>query len=198
MMNENELKSLVAKNLMLYRKANSYTQLQLAEKLNYSDKSVSKWERGESLPDLFILMQLSNLYGIKIDDLLHEKKSPVKPRRKRNKLIIPLMAATIVYAVSTIVFVFLGIFAPTLEKSWLAFIYAIPVSLIVFVVFSKMWGNKLLVFFFGSGTIWTIALSLILSFNHPKIWLFFIAAIPFQVFAILWLTLKTKKVEPHE
>lgn len=198
MMNENELKSLVAKNLMLYRKANSYTQLQLAEKLNYSDKSVSKWERGESLPDLFILMQLSNLYGIKIDDLLHEKKSPVKPRRKRNKLIIPLMAATIVYAISTIVFVFLGIFAPTLEKSWLAFIYAIPVSLIVFVVFSKMWGNKLLVFFFGSGTIWTIALSLILSFNHPKIWLFFIAAIPFQIFAILWLTLKTKKVEPHE
>ena len=195
MMNENELKSLVAKNLMLYRKANGYTQIQLAEKLNYSDKSVSKWERGESLPDLFILTQLTQLYGIKIDDLLSEKKSPVKPRRKRNKFIIPLMAATIVYAISTIVFVFLGIFAPTLEKSWLAFIYAIPVSLIVFVVFSRMWGNKLLVFFFGSGTIWTIALSLILSFNHPKIWLFFIAAIPFQVFAFLWLTLKTKKQE---
>ncbi|PKL00690.1 MAG: hypothetical protein CVV56_05195 [Tenericutes bacterium HGW-Tenericutes-1] len=197
MMNENELKSLVAKNLMLYRKANSYTQIQLAEKLNYSDKSVSKWERGESLPDLFILNQLTQLYGIKIDDLLSEKKAPLKPRRKRNKFIIPLMAATIVYAIATIVFVFLGIFAPMLEKSWLSFIYAIPVSLIVFVVFSRMWGNKLMVFFFGSGTIWTIAVSLILSFNHPKIWLFFIAAIPFQVLAFLWLTLKTKKQEAN-
>jgi len=195
MMNENELKALVAKNLMLYRKTNHYTQLQLAEKLNYSDKSVSKWERGESLPDLLILSQLSKLYGIKIDDLFTEKNAPIKPMRKRNTLIIPLMAATIVYAIATIVFVFLGIFAPELSRSWLSFIYAIPVSLIVFIVFSKLWGNKLLVFFFGSAFIWTLALSLILSFNHPKIWLFFIAAIPFQVFAILWLNLKTKKPE---
>lgn len=195
MINENELKALVAKNLMLYRKANNFTQIQLAEKLNYSDKSVSKWERAESIPDVFVLSELAHLYGIKVDDFLIQKKTPIRPKMKRNKLIIPLIAATGVYAVSTIIFVLLQIFLPELSKAWLAFIYAIPVSLVVFIVFSKLWGYKLLVFFFASGFIWTIALSLLLSIEHPRIWLFFIAAIPFQVLAILGLTLKTKKRE---
>ena len=55
MLNENELKKIVTENLIYYRKINKLTQLQLAEKLNYSDKAISKWERGESLPDLYIL-----------------------------------------------------------------------------------------------------------------------------------------------
>jgi transcriptional regulator with XRE-family HTH domain len=197
-MNENELKALVAKNLILYRKANHWTQLELAEKINYSDKSVSKWERGESIPDLLIMHQLSQLYGIKIDDLLKDKKQPIKPKRQRNKFLIPLMAATSVYAIATIVFVFLGIFAPDLTNSWLAFIYAIPVSLVVFTIFSKIWGNRFMVFIFASAFLWTTALAILLSFHHPKIWLFFIAAIPFQVLCILWLTLKPKKNEKSD
>jgi len=195
MMNENELKAQVAKNLMLYRKANNLTQLQLAEKLNYSDKSISKWERGDGIPDIFVLTELAKLYGIKVDDFLVQKKTPIRPKMKRNKLLIPLMAATGVYAIATIVFVILGLFVPEFTKAWIAFIYAIPVSLVVFIIFSKLWGNRLLVFFFASGFIWTVALSILLSFHHPKIWLFFIAAIPFQVYALLWLTLKTKKSE---
>ena len=57
------LTAIIAENLVYYRKKAQMTQLQLAEKLNYSDKSISKWERGEGVPDIFILAQLAKLYG---------------------------------------------------------------------------------------------------------------------------------------
>ncbi|HBI85604.1 MAG TPA: hypothetical protein DDX71_04865 [Ruminococcus sp.] len=63
-------KQLVAANLTILRKEHKLTQLQLAEQLHYSDKAVSKWERGESLPDLAVMKQLADFYGILIDDFL--------------------------------------------------------------------------------------------------------------------------------
>ncbi len=63
-------KHVVAANLSALRKEHGLTQLQLAEQLHYSDKAVSKWERGESLPDLAVMKQLADFYGITIDDFL--------------------------------------------------------------------------------------------------------------------------------
>ena len=74
MINEEQFRALVAKNLANYRKINNLTQLDLAEKLSYSDKAISKWERGESLPDLYTLEKIANLYGITINDLVYEKQ----------------------------------------------------------------------------------------------------------------------------
>ena len=64
MFTEEQIKENIAKNLIKYRKAHNLTQIQLAEKLNYSDKSISKWERQESIPDLVILSNIAKLYGI--------------------------------------------------------------------------------------------------------------------------------------
>ena len=69
-------KHVVAANLVRLRKANQLTQLQLAEQLHYSDKAVSKWERGESLPDLAVMKQLADFYGIRIDDFLNDPDVP--------------------------------------------------------------------------------------------------------------------------
>ena len=57
-MDEQKLKSQIGANLSAYRKRAGMTQAGLAEKLNYSDKAISKWERGESVPDVLILCQL--------------------------------------------------------------------------------------------------------------------------------------------
>ena len=89
MANEEELKKKLAKNLIYYRKNNNLTQLQLAEKLSYSDKAISKWERGESVPDILTLKALADLYHCKIDDLLKEKNKK-KLFITKNKLIISL------------------------------------------------------------------------------------------------------------
>ncbi len=69
-----ELKQIFAGNLSRLRLAHGWTQAELAEKLNYSDKTVSKWERGESIPDVSILKQISELFHISLDDLLSEPR----------------------------------------------------------------------------------------------------------------------------
>ena len=64
------LKVMIGSNIAAYRKRAGLTQAGLAEKLNYSDKAVSKWERGESIPDVLTLMQLAELFEISVNDLL--------------------------------------------------------------------------------------------------------------------------------
>ena len=64
------LNQTIAKNLAYYRKRAGLTQAALAEKINYSDKSVSKWESGAGTPDVYILVQLAQLYGVTVNDLV--------------------------------------------------------------------------------------------------------------------------------
>lgn len=195
MMNEKELKDRISYNLIRYRKAINLTQLQLAEKLNYSDKSISKWERKEALPDLVILASIAEVFGITISDLLSDKKRLAKPKHRMSKLLISMIAFTGVWFVATSCFVLLGIFAPTLPKIWLSFIYAIPVSLLVLIIFSQMWGNRFLQFLNVSLLAWSIPLSIFLSFDYVKLWLLFIAIIPLQILTILWYILKIQKAK---
>lgn len=193
-MTENELKSIFSRNLAHYRKILEMTQIQLAEKLNYSDKSISKWERGESLPDLVIVTQLSELFGISVNDLLSDKKPKNIRRPAVNRYLLSVMAAVCVWAVATGVYVGLGLLLPDLENTWLVFIYSIPLSFSVLIVFYFKWGKKLLVFIFTTLGLWGTVLSVFLSFQErPKLWLFFIAAIPLQILLILWMILRPKK-----
>ena len=73
---QEEFNKLVGENLAKYRKFNNYTQIALAEKINYSDKAVSKWEKGECLPDVYVLKQLADLYGVTVNDLITPNKKP--------------------------------------------------------------------------------------------------------------------------
>ena len=193
MFTEEQIKENIAKNLIKYRKAHNLTQIQLAEKLNYSDKSISKWERQESIPDLVILSNIAKLYGISVQDLLANPKEKVKSPIRNNRVIITLMSFTGVCAIATTVYALLGIFAPNLTKSWLVFIYAIPLSLIDLVVFTKLWGNKWILFVAISLLSWSIPLAIYLSFDYDQLWLLFIVIIPLQILAILWfIPRKTK------
>ena len=59
-----DIKSIVAENIASLRQAHGMTQLELAEKLNYSDKTISKWERAESSPDISVLAEMAALFGV--------------------------------------------------------------------------------------------------------------------------------------
>ena len=71
-MEDEQVKARIGANIAYYRKQAGLTQVGLAEKLNYSDKAVSKWERGDSIPDVLTLMQIATLFGVKVDDLLRD------------------------------------------------------------------------------------------------------------------------------
>jgi len=65
-----ELKLITASNIINLRTAHGLTQAELGAKLNYSDKTISKWERGEAIPDAYVLTQIAELFGVTVDDLL--------------------------------------------------------------------------------------------------------------------------------
>ena len=110
-----ELKNIIADNLINLRKANKLTQLELAEKLNYSDKAISKWERGESLPDIVILKQLADMYNVGVDYIVSAHSDEDKAKYKmpkpelNNKLIITLLACLSVWILAAILYINLNI-----------------------------------------------------------------------------------------
>ncbi len=187
---ENKLREYFSKNLCHYRKALGMTQTELAEKLNYSDKSVSKWERGDGLPDLAVTAQIANIFGLTVNDLIAEK-----PRRKlmttRNKIIITLLSIGIAWLVATVLFFLCEIIFPNIKVWWLFYIYAIPVSAIVGIVFSCIWWKKIHLLAAISTLIWSIAICVMLTaININKIHLIFIVAAVLQILTVLWFLIK--------
>ena len=185
MINENEFKLIVAKNLANFRKANGLTQLELAEKLNYSDKAISKWERGESLPDVYMLQLIADMFGITLNDLVSENTETVKHTGKFNKGVVMALSIGLTWLVAVVIFVLLSI--ANINMAWLAFIYALPVSLIVSIVFSNIFRYRTILFFSVSGLFYSIPLSICSTANweHNIASLFYIA-IPLQILTILW------------
>ena len=194
--NEN-LTAIIAENLVYYRKKAKLTQSELANKLNYSDKSVSKWERAEGVPDIYILNQLAKLYGLSVNDFLTTRKKEKVANLFVSRLLITLLSVGMVWFVATFAFCLLILFFPQISeywKPWLIFIYSIPASCIVLIVFNNIYFKRFYNIIPVSLLCWSIALSLFLSFlDYPKIEMVFIAAIPFQILVVLFYLLLLRK-----
>ena len=194
-MDETELARIVGKNITRLRKTANMTQLELAEKLNYSDKSVSKWEQGNGIPDVRILMQIAQLFGVSLDDLVHEQRErklmPATVRLLR-RTIIMACSVLLVWLIAVVAFVLLRILSPEFdENSWQAFIYAVPVSSVVLLVFACVWHYKWLRMITISLIIWTTLACIYLTlfaFGY-NVWLIFLIGVPLQIsiiFFLLW------------
>ena len=184
---DEKVKNLIASNIAYYRKEMNLTQSELAERIHYSDKSISKWERGDGLPDICVLVVLADLFGVTVNDLLaskHKRSKFALPKLKHS--IITLMSVGLVWLLASVVFFVLKLFVPGLPKAWLAFIFALPVMFIVTLVLSSIWHPRVFQFISVSGLIWSIALALDLSFSLDYMNLVYIIAAVMQALTILW------------
>ena len=181
---EATLRKTVAKNIAQYRKAHHDTQLDLATKLNYSDKSVSKWERGESLPDVYILSQIADLYGVSVSALIGEIQPP-KESKPHYHMFILLLSLALTMAVATLLFSMFMI-CKVDYPAWMFFVYALPVCSIICIVFTSLWWGILWQGVSVSALIWTLGLSLYLSFELENVSLIFLVCAALQVLTVLW------------
>lgn len=181
---EATLRRTISKNIAAYRKAHKDTQAGLAEKLNYSDKSVSKWERGESLPDVYILSQIADLYGVSVSALIGEIQPP-KESKPHYHMFILLLSLALTMAVATLLFsMFMICKVP--YPAWMFFVYALPVCSIICIVFTSLWWGILWQGVSVSALIWTLGLSLYLSFELENVSLIFLVCAALQVLTVLW------------
>ncbi len=194
-MDEQQLKSIFAKKLSYYRKSAGMTQSELAEKLNYSDKSISKWERAEGLPDVFVLTQISQLFSVSVDDLLNEKRPEHPVDIVLNRRLITVIAAAVPWLVAAIVFATLFVANIPGAWPWLCFVYAIPVSAIVLIVFTSIWWGKTALAVSISVLLWSLVLCGVLTFNIIKLTSFFAVAAICQIIIVLIFKIKYRKKE---
>jgi len=200
-MEENVFKRIVADNISYYRKKMGLTQLQLAEKINYSDKAISKWERAESLPEVYVLNQLATFFGVTLNDFLTVGRKPRQPLTIKTRILISILSAGIVWLVATVIFVLTNLIKPNINfDTWLLFIYAIPLSSIVLLVFSLIWGNNRLSFAFVTSLSVGLTLSIYLSLFkiYPHIWYIFISLVPIEILAMFWFIFRKIRKVPTE
>ena len=205
MVDEN-VKYRIGANIAAYRKRDGLTQASLAEKLNYSDKAVSKWERGESVPDVLTLMQLAELFGITVNELVCDPNalpensdsklekamtqvSEKALKRKANKNVIQALSSTLVWFIALSAFVILSSFDFLEAYSCLLFFVAIPANAIVLLSLRSAWRdfrwNQMLISLITWGSLLSIYM-IILTVYHYHFWKLFLLGSPGQIAIFLW------------
>ena len=174
-----DIKKIIGKNISNLRKANKLTQSEFASKLNYSDKAISKWENGDSLPDIEVLNNVAKFFGVTLDYLVTEEIEQTKQKYKlpkenlSNKLIITLLAVLVVWALATVIYVYF-MELTDIESPWLVFVYAVPISSIVMIIFNGIWGKRIYTFYIISMLVWSSLVCFYLSLSEYNPWLIFI------------------------
>ncbi len=205
-MEDEKLKHQIGANITAYRKQAGWTQAGMAERLNYSDKAVSKWERGESVPDVLTLAAMARELGVTVNDLLAdpnalpERQGAVQQavgravektlKRKANKSIILGLCSILVWFVALLAYVVVATLG--ISNSWLAFIYAIPVNAIVMLSLRSAWHdyrwNRILISLIMWGTLLSLYMSLLILL-HFNAWRIFLLGVPGQAAILLWFWL---------
>ncbi|MDE6414349.1 MAG: helix-turn-helix domain-containing protein [Anaeroplasmataceae bacterium] len=193
-----DIKKRIGQNLATLRKRKKYTQADLADMLKYSDKSISKWEKGESLPGIDVLYSLCNLYGVTLDYLTHEgtyeeKKAFIKKDKSLvNKIVIVLLSISLVWFLIIIAYVYP--YVMTKINLWILFIWGFPASTLLSLIFNSVWGKRKYKFFLLSLFMWSLITSiflLLIYLNQSyQVWAIFLLGIPAQIAIILWSQLK--------
>ncbi len=190
-MDINDIKRNVADNLARLRSAHGMTQAYLAEKLNYTDKAVSKWERAESVPDIAVLKQIADTFDVTVDWLISEQKdvAPVISEeriraKKRNRFIISLLSGVAVLFIATTVFVVMSIVG--VPRAELAYMWSIPALAIDFLVFNAIWGKYSRNFLFITIIIWAVPAAVYITVGNPNLWYLFFISVPLQIATFFW------------
>lgn len=185
------LNQIFAENLIKLRKSKKITQLELSEKLHYSDRNISKWENGTSLPTCDTLKELASFFGVSMDYFFEEHNKVEmlsnEDDGRRLKLIIIGLAMFGALFVSVVCFVsFYNFF----NVSWLSFVWGIVLCSIIGIIFTSIWFNRShYLFLFISLLVWTgIAASYltVLMVNNLNLWYLFFVGIPPQLAIFVW------------
>lgn len=194
--NNIEINQKIAKNLIQYRKTAGLTQAEVAEKIHYSDKSVSKWESGNGVPDVYTLVQLAKLYNVDVNAFLGEE--PIAKQKEKSAwlhVLITLLSVGIVWLVTIFSFALLEIVRPE-GAWWLLYLYAVLLSAVVLLVYAAIWKYRILNFLSVTTIIWMalvcVYLTIAVFVGHlAGLWSIFLIGVPLQVLEILWTFFRT-------
>lgn len=190
-----DIKQIVANNIYNLRKKLNLTQVEFANKINYSDKAVSRWEKSEVTPDIETLQKISETYNVELEYFFREEnlEKEQKPNfmQKYNQIISAILFTCVIWTIATILFVYIKMIYDYVL--WQSFVWAVPLSLFVFVYYTKKWKNKISNIILTSLAMWSIIASFYLQFISQNMWLIFIIGLPIQALIVFTLLLRYSK-----
>ena len=192
-----ELKLITARNIINLRTQAGMTQAELGSKLNYSDKTISKWERAEAIPDAFVLKQMGELFGVSVDNLLssHDEWKPIPTEEPETEQVsystgrIIAIAVIGVWTLALTAFVALWLVGLIV---WQVFAAALPISILVYMVLICVFHRKR----YLQHVIAVFVLSLfvagfLLCYPRYHPWQLFLIVIPAEIIVYLSCNLKS-------
>ena len=196
----NDVKSIVAKNITELRVMNNMTQAELGVKLNYSDKTVSKWERAESSPDISVLVDIAEIFGVTLDELVKQdnNRDVVVARKaaetKYNRRAISYVAESVAWVVAVCAFIITTLIMGKTTFQWLYFVYALPIVLIVKLIFNSVWFNPRHNYFIVSALMWSVLATVHITFLYfgINVALVYLLGAVGEIVVILWSFIKPK------
>ena len=191
-----ELKLVTASNLIRLRTGAGLTQAELGAALNYSDKTISKWERGEAIPDAYVLTQIAEIFGVTVDALLssHDKWSPAPdpdavPDRSYSVSMIIAVAVLGVWTLALTAFVALWLVGII---RWQIFVVALPVSILTYLVLICFFGKKRHLQYVIALFVLSIFMAIYLLFVHNNPWQIFLVCVLAEVLVFLSCNIKKR------
>lgn len=209
---QENLRAVIASNIAELRKNRGMTQQELATRLNYTDKAISKWERGESVPDILVLKQISDMFGVTVDYLLSDTHEPIQSlndeeqaraavetaRRQhmvRARGFVTGMSILLVWMAAMVMFIVFQTVSANHLFHWFVFACAVCASLILWLVMNSIWFNRRRNYLIISLLMWSVLILLFMSvwFLADRIlWLVFLLGLPGQAIIVMWSHLKPK------
>ncbi len=185
-----DLKFITASNIINLRTQAGMTQTELGNLLSYSDKSVSKWERAEAVPDAYVLKKLSEIFGVTVDDLLssHGEWKPVEDARGYNSRFITMTALAGIWTAALTAFIVLWILGYIV---WLIFAAALPTSLITLLVLNSLWEKGRRNEWIVGALVLSLLATVYFCFAKYRPWQIFLLAAPAEL--IVWLAFRIRK-----
>ncbi|MBQ8859945.1 MAG: helix-turn-helix transcriptional regulator [Ruminococcus sp.] len=195
------IKSIVAKNITELRLLNNMTQLELGEKLNYSDKTISKWERGESSPEISVLVEIADIFGVTLDYMVRSENIEEKVNENReneskyNHRVITYLSEGVVWFVAIFAFIVTSLITQSATFQWLYFVYAFPIVLIIRLVFNSVWFNPRHNYVIISALMWSILAAIHITFWYfgVNVTLIYLLGIVGEIIIVLWSFIKKPK-----
>lgn len=190
-----DLKAVVAANIIKLRTASGMTQAQLGEKLSYSDKTISKWERAEALPDAVALKTMSEIFSVSVDDLLTPGTQWVMPKTEKeenySRKAITWLSLAGIWTAAVFTFVVLWMCGIIY---WMTFVYAVPVSLITLLVLNAAFGRSRWHFPVVAGLVASIFLTVYLALMAPyNPWQLLLVLVPAELVVTISSQIRKKK-----
>lgn len=193
------VKETVRTNLVKLRKERKWTQMELAERIGYSDKAISRWETGEVNPDIETLDKLAQLYEVDISVFFKEydakeyKSSVSRQTQLGRKIAVWILMVAALWYLGIMIFIYSSTFKMDESRNWLIFIWLLPITFVLCTCFNAKWGNEVLGIVFASLLCWSLLTAIYLQFLEYNVYLLFISGVPIQVAILLLAYMRVKK-----